>query len=232
MIEEKKILSLFDPKDKKILDVGCGDGRYSEIFSTSCKKYVGIDLNEEMINKNNLNNHNSNTEYIHGNIINYKPNDKFDVIILSLSFHEIDIKEQGIALMNMLSLLEKDGEIIILDPAFENDSFQALWNVAYNCLKFYNHDYSVNHSREVIDKAVENNLCYVSKKDNVSIPFEFPSIDKILEMIINDEDFQSVKWSENNRHLLKTMLKYFLKKEKNIVIYDKLDITVLKKSGD
>ena len=49
MLEEEKIkiLELFNPKDKVILDVGCGDGRYSTILSETCKKYIGIDIDDE-----------------------------------------------------------------------------------------------------------------------------------------------------------------------------------------
>lgn len=42
--ETRKILSLF--KDKKVLDVGCGYGRMSDMF----KDYLGVDFSEEMIN--------------------------------------------------------------------------------------------------------------------------------------------------------------------------------------
>lgn len=41
--ETRKILSLF--ADKKVLDVGCGYGRLSDIFTN----YLGIDFSEEMI---------------------------------------------------------------------------------------------------------------------------------------------------------------------------------------
>ena len=227
--ETRKLLQLFNPQDKKILDVGCGDGRYSSIFADSCKKYVGIDINEETIKLNNLNNIKNNVFYEVQNIIKYNPNEKFDIIILSLAFHEIDIKEQGLAIINMLHLLDKNGQIIILDPAFENDSFQALWNVAYNCLKFYNHDYSVKHSQDVIAKAVENNLCNIIKKDSLAIPFEFNNFDEIYQMIINDGEFKDVKWNEDNKLELYNCLLNFIKKKENIIIYDKLDITILQK---
>ena len=40
MVEEEKnkILELFNPEGKIILDVGCGDGRYSKVLSETCKK--------------------------------------------------------------------------------------------------------------------------------------------------------------------------------------------------
>lgn len=229
--EKNKILSLIDATNKKVLDVGCGDGRYAEIFSSICQKYVGIDLDQKLIEQNNSNNDKENVTYLYQNIVNYYPNDKFDLIILSLSFHEIDIKEQGLALINMLNLLTPDGQIMILDPADEKDSFQALWNIAYNCLKFYNHDYSVKHSEEVIAKAIDKHLCKIVKKDKLEIPFSFDNFSQVLEMIINDEEFEYVM-DRTNRQDLENMLRYFLNKEENIVIYDKLNITILQKWGN
>ena len=144
MVEEEKnkILELFNPEGKIILDVGCGNGRYSKVLSETCKKYVGIDIDEDLISRNNKNNKKDNVCFKTENIINYSSEEKYDVIILSLAFHEISIKDQGLALLNMLSLLNKDGEIIILDPALKIDSFQGLYNIAYEYLKYFNHDYT------------------------------------------------------------------------------------------
>ena len=230
--ETKKLLELFDPKDKVILDVGCGDGRYASVFSKYCKEYVGIDINREIIDANNNDNTKSNVFYEVADIVKYNGNQHFDIILLSLAFHEIDIKCQGLALINMLRLLNANGIIIILDPAFENDSFQALWNIAYDSIKFYNHDYSVRHSQEVIQKALENNLCSIVKKDSLAIPFNFETINEIYEMIVTDDDFKDVMWDSYNKEKLYDCLCSFLHKKENITIYDKLDITILEKVDD
>lgn len=214
---------------QRILDVGCGDGRYSTILSNSCKKYVGLDINENIININNKNNTMNNVFYEYANIVSYNSNEKFDIIILSLAFHEIDIKEQGLALVNIINLLEKDGKVIILDPTLDNDSFQALWNTAYENLKFFDHNYVVNHSKDVIAKAVEAGLCKIALKDKLSIPFEFSDFSEIMDMIVNDEEFELVQWNDLKRKALEDELRNFVKANKNIVLYDKLDITVLER---
>ena len=229
MIEEEKnkILELFNPDGKAILDVGCGDGRYSTILSESCKRYVGIDIDEELISKNNQNNTKDNVCFKADNIVNYSSQEKYDIIILSLAFHEISIKDQGLALLNMLNLLSQNGIIIILDPSLKNDSFQGLYNMAYEYLKYFNHDYTVNHSKDVINKVVQDGLCKILRKDYLEIPYEFNSIEEIYDMVDNDEEFKEVTWTDNKKETLHRMINKFFENSKNIILYDKLDITVI-----
>ncbi len=227
--EKKKILSLVDFKDKVILDVGCGDGRYSEILKEKCQKYIGIDVDEELIFQNNLKNQDEKVTFLCTNIKSYHEAEKFDVIILSLSFHEIDIKEQGIALLNMLGLLKEDGKIIILDPRLDSNSFQGLWNVAYENLILFHHDYIVKHSKEVIQKAVENKLCKVVKEDILDIKFEFENFEEIWDMLKNSDDFKEVEWDRKTKQRLDDALRNFLKSDNPIILYDKLDITIIEK---
>lgn len=231
MVEEEKnkILELFNPEGKIILDVGCGNGRYSKVLSETCKKYVGIDIDEDLISRNNKNNKKDNVYFKSGNIINYSSEEKYDVIILSLAFHEINIKDQGLALLNMLSLLNKDGEIIILDPALKIDSFQGLYNIAYEYLKYFNHDYTVNHSKDVITKATQDGLCEIVKTDYLEIPYEFNSIEEIYDMVDNDEEFKEVKWTDDKKESLHRMIDKFFENSEKIILYDKLDITIIKR---
>lgn len=38
-----------DFKDKKVLEIGCGLGRWAEFFHNRCEKYIGIDYSENLI---------------------------------------------------------------------------------------------------------------------------------------------------------------------------------------
>lgn len=225
--EKEKILSLIEIKDKNILDVGCGDGRYAEYFSDECFKYVGIDIDSQMINENNKSNKNKNCSYCCANIIDYKRDFKFDIIILSLAFHEIDIKEQGLALINMTKLLNRNGKIIILDPAIDDYSFQRLWNVAYDNLIYFNHDFVVKHSKEVIEKAALNKLFKITKRDKLNLEFKFESIEEIVTMILESDEFKLIRNDKRDKEKLQLRIKDFLKDINNIVLEDKLDITIL-----
>ena len=60
-----QINSIIEP-DKKIIDIGCGTGRFSFYFSGNSKSVLGIDLSRKNIkraNRNLVNNKNSNYRF-------------------------------------------------------------------------------------------------------------------------------------------------------------------------
>lgn len=230
--EEQKVFEEFELEGKTVLDVGCGDGRFSDFFSEHCKKYVGIDVSEECIKSNIANNTKENVSYVYENIINYKPEEKFDYIVMSLALHEFDIEQQGVALLNVLNLLTNDGKVIILDPVICDYSFQAIWNIAFDVLKLYIHDYSVKHSQEVIKKVVNENLCKITKQYVIEIPFKFKDIDEVYDMFVNSSDLKIGNWSDANKKKLYDKLSEFLKEKEDITLYDVLDVTVLEKGNN
>ena len=65
LIENPIIKSMLPSlKNKKILDLGCGDGNMTEYFmKKGAKKVVGIDISKNMIDTANKNNKYSNAEY-------------------------------------------------------------------------------------------------------------------------------------------------------------------------
>ncbi|WP_409200795.1 class I SAM-dependent methyltransferase [Methanobrevibacter sp. DSM 116169] len=47
--ESKIILEKLDLKNKKILEIGCGIGRWAEVLHDKCETYMGIDYSENLI---------------------------------------------------------------------------------------------------------------------------------------------------------------------------------------
>lgn len=77
--ETRRILELF--KDRKVLDVGCGYGRLSDIFSD----YTGIDFSEEMINL-------ARTKFPDKRFdVTSKMNEKFDVIFECMCLSSLEM---------------------------------------------------------------------------------------------------------------------------------------------
>jgi ubiquinone/menaquinone biosynthesis C-methylase UbiE len=82
-------------KKKKHLDIGCGSGDLCFYASKIAKKSIGIDFSSKMISIANKKFNRKNLSFIDGNIFNYQPKDKFDVIsavgfLEYLSFEEIN----------------------------------------------------------------------------------------------------------------------------------------------
>lgn len=82
--EEKTILPLITVNEKsRVLDLGCGDGRWGKILIPKCKEYVGIDISQEFIGKAQQENRgNSQVRFYCFPVQEYLSNDKYDLILL------------------------------------------------------------------------------------------------------------------------------------------------------
>ena len=47
--ESKIVLEKLDITNKKILEIGCGIGRWAEVFEGKCDSYLGIDFSKKLI---------------------------------------------------------------------------------------------------------------------------------------------------------------------------------------
>lgn len=47
--ESELLLNKIDFENKKILEIGCGIGRWAEVFHDKCDSYLGIDYSEDLI---------------------------------------------------------------------------------------------------------------------------------------------------------------------------------------
>jgi ubiquinone/menaquinone biosynthesis C-methylase UbiE len=103
---------------KKILDIGCGLGRMSILASKHAESVTGIDHTQNAINIANILKHATNSkniEFICTSIEEYKPKEKFDIIIISGTLEHIIECEQMIA--KIVKLLTKNGIIISDSPS-------------------------------------------------------------------------------------------------------------------
>ena len=104
-------------KKSNVLDIGCGNGQYTFIFSKFVNKIYGIDPSELML-KSARNNkkifNSSNIRFYKGNDLNIPFSQKFDIILYSNSLHFSSnvIK----SLNNSYDLLKKNGILLIMEP--------------------------------------------------------------------------------------------------------------------
>jgi len=97
----------------KILDLGCGNGRFTKILPKG-QKYLGIDISENLIEK--AKKLHPEHEFKVGDILDLSGLEKedFDVVISLAAFHHIPSTKSRIdALKNMHRVLKSDGTLIL-----------------------------------------------------------------------------------------------------------------------
>ncbi|MBU4086488.1 MAG: methyltransferase domain-containing protein [Nanoarchaeota archaeon] len=105
-LEEQITKELFSFKNKEILDLGCGTGRYSIPLARK-NSLTAVDFSSAMLNKaiEKAGNENLKIEFINSDVIKFKPRKKYD-IILSMLVHD-HIKN----LKKPLKVIEKASKI-------------------------------------------------------------------------------------------------------------------------
>ena len=103
----------------KVIDIGCGTGRFILQIADRVEKAVGIDLsikNIDFANKLRNKRNNENTDFIYADALHLSElyNEKFDYAIVSYVIHEIDISKRTM-LLNELRKIANN--IVIADFA-------------------------------------------------------------------------------------------------------------------
>ena len=99
-------------------DIGCGNGRHIIPCANHCKKVIGLDISDELlqITKKKLFEKNlKNTILLHSNVVNLPiKNNSFDSLLFIASLHNIKGKKNRIqALKEIKRVLKKDGRALI-----------------------------------------------------------------------------------------------------------------------
>ncbi|MBE5753291.1 MAG: methyltransferase domain-containing protein [Clostridiales bacterium] len=97
---------------KEVLEIGCGTGRITKKIISQCKTYVGIDISKKTIDIARKHFGNFNNAFFHNeDFLDYKTNQKYDVIYSTLTF--MHIKEKVKALNNVFNLLKRNGKFVL-----------------------------------------------------------------------------------------------------------------------
>jgi SAM-dependent methyltransferase len=131
----RQIIDLIKP-DSKIIDVGCGTGRFSFLAADKCKSVLGIDISERNIiraNRNLLKYHGDKISFQHtslNQVISIRK-EYFDYAVMTYVIHEVD-ENKRIKLLNDLSGIAD--KIIIGDYIYPNKF--GFWNLLNEMVEF------------------------------------------------------------------------------------------------
>ncbi len=116
-----KILKKYSTSNKRALDIGCGNGRYTKEFAKNFDEIIGINLSQKRVDKNNQQNKNANITYLNENFITM-PKDtlgKFDFVFVGDIFMYTNDSDVEKVFTSLLKLLEKDAILIVRESSMD-----------------------------------------------------------------------------------------------------------------
>lgn len=108
------LLPYVNLRKSSVLEIGCGVGRFADIFRDVVLSYSGIDIDEGLIDIANEIKRDNNLEFKLGSAEEISYNKKLDCIFYFYSFHFIKDFEK--AFEEALRVLNKGGIILIVEP--------------------------------------------------------------------------------------------------------------------
>ncbi len=107
-------------EDSIVLEIGAGNGFFTEILAERAKFVYAVELQKEMVKKlaRRLGRRAGRVKIIQADIAGYRPGDEIaDVGFLYYSFHEIENKED--AVKNIVRAVKPNGILALYEPALE-----------------------------------------------------------------------------------------------------------------
>ena len=121
--------------EPRVLDLGAGTGLFSSFVQKKYPKaaFTLVDLSEEMLKaaKTRFEGH-SNVKYIAADYTAYRPEERYDAVISSLSIHHLIDEDKKKVFQMVFSLLKNGGVFVNADQAagrtpFLDKSYKQLW---------------------------------------------------------------------------------------------------------
>lgn len=133
------MVDTIDFDGKKVLEIGCGAGRFTEFIHDKCSYYLGFDLTEEHIEIANKNNEYENCTFQVMSAVDLKIDEfliepPFDVILISQVLLFINDKDLSI-LMDELNKITSDNKQMFVTETTAHDSRLTLKDFYSNGLE-------------------------------------------------------------------------------------------------
>ena len=121
IIAEKILQFITSLNDKKVLEIGCGNGRITSFLANKSKKLIAIEPDFKKIKEAKDNISGVTFQIGSGEKLAFA-NASFDLVIFTLSLHHQD---SDAALAEAVRVLTEEGEILIIEPTIEGEVQRA-----------------------------------------------------------------------------------------------------------
>lgn len=127
-------------KEKKILDIACGEGYGCFLMSKTASHVTGIDINDETINKAKEKYNTNNIEFRQGDILQIPFADQsFDIITCFETLEHVE--EHDIVLSELKRVLKRSGLLFISTPEKSNYRDKRRYNNPFHKKELYIHEF-------------------------------------------------------------------------------------------
>ena len=219
-------------KGLDVLEIGCGEGKSSQLFAEGTNSYIGIDIDADTIQKAQSSN-------IGGAKVQFElfatganlakfPNASFDVVLMFYTFHEISIHEQAKTLLESARVLRPHGKIVIMDPTLDGP-VQKCFDIMMAETEWIDHPPTITHSEFVLSKAVSSGRFKLVQTEEFAITDSFENFESLLQFL----GFGRKQLTAGQRDTIINQLKKLLNisdESQPIVLDDRLRLTVLEPS--
>jgi predicted TPR repeat methyltransferase len=156
-----------------IVELGCGNGRDSQLLASKTKKYIGLDASNEAIKKSVANNKTSNAKFYVSDFVDfdkYLPNSVTNLLVYSrFTIHSID-ENSEIMLFNKIKNLDNINITVCIEVRTVYDNFFGIGSKISEFEYFSDHYRRFIHPNNFINNINSKfNIKYIDLDKNNAI---------------------------------------------------------------
>lgn len=232
--EVKVLKRLVQLKGKRVLEIGCGEGRMSFPLAFFAEKYIAIDPDKEAIVKARKKMPKEVKDRLEfrdafGDKTGL-PDKSIDTILMILCFHEIVLQKQGPTLKECWRILKDGGQLLIVDPTDLPGQAQSLYDVVNKNILFFDHPVVVKHSKWVAEEFIKRGSFRLERKTRYKVDWHFKDLEELVGFVM-DEFEGRTEWTSRKKRILENGARGVVGelRGKEIVVYDEMEVLDLRK---
>lgn len=201
-----------DMDGKKVLEVGCGDGRITSLMAGRPQDLIAIDPDSEKIRRARTTV--AGVDFRIGSGENMAFSDKqFDLVIFTLSLHH---QNSTMAIREATRVLRDDGLILVIEPLVDGE-VEQLFALLMN----------ENHAKKQAQRAIHDSGLHVATSETFQAKWIFTDKHDLLQSTF---DYYDMPFDADVAEQISSLLGKKIE-SRPIVVYDAMVIQVLRKTA-